>query len=532
MVNAPRNSPHSTGEWPEHWHSAKLLSVSAVTILALWGAYLRLMLNDTSWIDPDEGIYLLISQAPTISDALTEAKQHAHPPLYFLILWALAAFSVDVEFLRSLSVLAGVLSIPASYLLGCSIGNRMTGVGTAAFATFSPALIHLSASLRPYALVFLVLIVAYRWLVTELRRTHSFSSKLAGIACLFIVATWMHFSVLPVVVGCSALVLLNAWLDRSKLRSPTLLLYLSTVGVSCFFLYTLYLEPLPQLKPEFGLAHIYRELYVHDRIEAWLTLPSVCAYLSSLDLAFPLTIMFLFGLLAQLAYRKDKLFCSIALCSALPLFVLAFCRLYPLFGSRHQVTNFPFIIALCADALAVIVSSLFLGRYSKILVIVCILSATLIPESLKATVAKHTRFPEADQLLSKTGALELEHKLNSAGPDVDMVILHSQAAAQLSPFLGRQGDARDYGPSRWNGIMIASVWNWKARYSTEIKGYLENIRDPRSVIIVTGPWNHQLSQMIAEAGVRQLELARFDHLVLNEIATADLVGWLAKIHRD
>jgi uncharacterized membrane protein len=80
-----------------------------------------------------------------------------HPPLYFWLLHYWRLISGDSEFgLRLLSVMFGLLTIAAAYLLGKRINGRFTGLLAALFMTISRFDISWSQEMRMYALAALL----------------------------------------------------------------------------------------------------------------------------------------------------------------------------------------------------------------------------------------------------------------------------------------------------------------------------------------------------------------------------------------
>jgi hypothetical protein len=79
------------------------------------------------------------------------------PPLYYCIAWVWARiFGFGESGLRSLSAVAGVLTVPVAYGAGAKLISRRAGLVVAALATTSPLLIWYSQEARSYELVVLL----------------------------------------------------------------------------------------------------------------------------------------------------------------------------------------------------------------------------------------------------------------------------------------------------------------------------------------------------------------------------------------
>jgi mannosyltransferase len=76
------------------------------------------------------------------------------PPLYYALAWAWTQVAGTGEWgLRSLSALAGVLTIPVAYLVGRELRGRRVGLLAAALVAFNPMLLWYSQEARAYALM-------------------------------------------------------------------------------------------------------------------------------------------------------------------------------------------------------------------------------------------------------------------------------------------------------------------------------------------------------------------------------------------
>lgn len=91
------------------------------------------------------------------------------PPVYYAIAWAWTQLVGTGEFgLRSISAVAGVLTVPVAYLIGVELRGRRAGLWAAALVAVNPMMLWYSQEARAYALVALfgALSVLY-WLRAE-----------------------------------------------------------------------------------------------------------------------------------------------------------------------------------------------------------------------------------------------------------------------------------------------------------------------------------------------------------------------------
>ena len=81
----------------------------------------------------------------------------SNPPLFYVLEWAWMRVIGDGEAgLRSLSALAGVLTVPIAYGIGLRLAGRRAGLATAALVAVNPLLVWFSQEARSYSLVVLL----------------------------------------------------------------------------------------------------------------------------------------------------------------------------------------------------------------------------------------------------------------------------------------------------------------------------------------------------------------------------------------
>lgn len=125
--------------------------------VCLTGLLLRIWNVPDLWINPDEGIYFQTATKASPVDVLKATAAHAHPPLYYLILWVAASVSTDLIWLRLPSLLFGMISIWGIYRLGNHLFSRTTALIMALIWAALPATIISAQTLRPYPLLLALL---------------------------------------------------------------------------------------------------------------------------------------------------------------------------------------------------------------------------------------------------------------------------------------------------------------------------------------------------------------------------------------
>ena len=125
------------------------------------------------------------------------------PPLYYALAWLWTQVTGTGEVgLRSLSALAGVATVPVSYLIGAELRDRAAGVAAAALVAANPMLLWYSQEARAYSLLVLLTSLSLLYFIRALgvsRGGGSRSLTLWGIFSGLALATH-YFAFFPVAV--------------------------------------------------------------------------------------------------------------------------------------------------------------------------------------------------------------------------------------------------------------------------------------------------------------------------------------------
>jgi mannosyltransferase len=88
------------------------------------------------------------------------------PPLYYALAWAWTQVTGTGEWgLRSLSAVAGVVTVPVAYLIAAELRGRRAGLMAAALVAFNPMLLWYSQEARAYSLLVLFSAVSLLWCI-------------------------------------------------------------------------------------------------------------------------------------------------------------------------------------------------------------------------------------------------------------------------------------------------------------------------------------------------------------------------------
>lgn len=142
------------------------MTLAAIAALAaalrLWG-----LTRQGVWYDESVTAWLLRGTPGQLLAALPRSE--STPPLYYLIAWCWThLFGDTAAGLRSLSALAGVATIPASFLAARAMVGRRVASWTALIVAVNPLLVWYSQEARAYSLLVLIAAVSL-WALAAVR---------------------------------------------------------------------------------------------------------------------------------------------------------------------------------------------------------------------------------------------------------------------------------------------------------------------------------------------------------------------------
>jgi mannosyltransferase len=151
-------------------HTLTLLILGVITIA---GMTIRLHGLDARSLWIDEAASVRFATLSWWSFLRTLWDYQGNMAFYYLLLrWWIHLG--DSEFtVRALSMLLGVLTIPAIYFLGARLFDRATGLASAALLSVHSFHVHWSQEARAYALLTLLLVLATCWLISALESNRS-----------------------------------------------------------------------------------------------------------------------------------------------------------------------------------------------------------------------------------------------------------------------------------------------------------------------------------------------------------------------
>jgi mannosyltransferase len=136
-----------------------------LTLFCALGLAIRLLGIAAESFTLDEATSLIIARMPILKIFSYLQKSDVHPPLYFLLLHFWRIGGEGTSFLRLLSALVGVLTIPATYFLGRRLFNQEIALVTSLLVGLAPLHIYYSQITRGYSLLILLTVLSFLFLL-------------------------------------------------------------------------------------------------------------------------------------------------------------------------------------------------------------------------------------------------------------------------------------------------------------------------------------------------------------------------------
>jgi hypothetical protein len=239
-----------------------LVAVGVLTAVAAIVRFVALG-HQSFWIDEAITSNLLAKSLPSMLAALPHSE--SAPPLYYVIAWSWSrVFGSGEAAVRSLSALAGTLTVPFAFAAGRALVSRRTGLFAAALAAVSPLLVWYSQEARAYALFVLLGAISLLLFARALDDPSARTLAWWAVGCSLTLAT--HYFAVFLIAGEAAFSL-----HRHRRRATIL----ATGGIAAV---ALALLPLVAYQAKHASSAWIREVDLRLRVEetfAQLFIPNV-----------------------------------------------------------------------------------------------------------------------------------------------------------------------------------------------------------------------------------------------------------------
>lgn len=327
----------------------------AVGLLVLFGAVLRLVTLGAKDLWFDEAVLFWIASGSAGDVVAQNAAQNSAPPTFALLVAAVARLAgTSEEALRFLPAVAGILSIPATWLLAREYTSNRGALLAAALVAVARSQLQYAQQLREYSIAYLVAVLmtlaVARWLREPSGR------RLVAVAATFAAGILIQYGLALLALALNVVVLLAWWRGRRQGAHPPLagwafaqlpaLLAVAVVWVLA-------------LRAQMAAGGFASDGYLRDAY--FQGTPGSLAQLlvtnthALLEFAFP-SAMLLFalvtiGLLVAARDARTRPAVALLLVPLLVTIAAALFRLYPYLGDRQCIFLLPMVYVATALAL-------------------------------------------------------------------------------------------------------------------------------------------------------------------------------------
>ncbi len=151
MVDAIQSAPVAPAS-DQRKLTGKTIVIALLLILV--GLPFRSELMERFYLDFDESMYFQVAQEPTFKDAWEASRIHTHPPLAFVIYHYWLPLGDSEWILRVPSLLFGCAAAWLGYLWMARVTDRRSALVGLFVLTFAMPVIHVSAQMRSYTMLF------------------------------------------------------------------------------------------------------------------------------------------------------------------------------------------------------------------------------------------------------------------------------------------------------------------------------------------------------------------------------------------
>jgi len=419
------------------------------------GFLIRIAVARNTPLSGDEALNFQLANRPRLLDVYGASLTNAHPPLFFFLLRFWLLLGNSELFLRLLPVIFGTIFLWVFYRWASGLFGGFAGSIALILLSFSPSLVTLSAQVRGYTLL-LLLIAASLFVLEKAIDSHS-AGRMAISAALLCLAILTHYSAFFVALTLFAYVLIRQKDGRfpARLRKAWVGSQLG-VGVLLVFLVITHVARLrgSELEHEAITRMLRTEYFQTDQDRPLQFLIRQTAAVFRALCGSPAR-----GLLASLLAAAGVIWLWRKRQPSTLLMVLPFCLnagaalmdIYPYGGARQSA----YLVVFASTAIGAGLASLLSGSRRAQVLLIAILATETITAAVSAVPAD--------------GAVQMEAAFDSlriAAPPGSLLFVDDRAFTVLDYYLGRNSwSARRPGLQRFwessvGGYRVIGSWIW------------------------------------------------------------------------
>lgn len=353
------------GSFIEKWLNNNLTGIALVVVAAGLGS--RLWAASGRYLNPDEALHYMVINQPSAFLAYKASLQEAHPPLLYLLLYFWHFLGRSELMLRLPSVLAGAAFCWFTFKwMGLFFGRRASLIGVV-IATFSPAMINLSAELRQYALLLFCMAAALYFLGRGLQENSS--RDIWCFSVFLYLAILSHYSAVffAITIGVYVIVRIAGSPTPRRLISAWLVGQLGAVAIYGFLYWTQVSKATSNIQYwEIPFSQYYFHwqngdgdlfFFLKENTSKIIVYLFKQEYVSQAMLGFIIAGVVLLFIRGLVPPRGRPRSCHLGILVTLPFLAAwgaSIAGVYPYIGSRHTIFLAPFAIAAASYLLAAV----------------------------------------------------------------------------------------------------------------------------------------------------------------------------------
>lgn len=160
-----------------------LKSVLLAVLIILAGLPFRFELARRLYLDFDEAMYFQAASEPTLAGSWEASRTYTHPPLAFVMYHEWLGIGNSEWLLRLPSILLGAVATWIAYLWLARVTDRRAALVGVFVMTFALPVLHVSAQMRSYTLLF-VFVFGALWFNERFREAQKLRHLAGEIGCL------------------------------------------------------------------------------------------------------------------------------------------------------------------------------------------------------------------------------------------------------------------------------------------------------------------------------------------------------------
>lgn len=341
-------------------------SLLIILVLTMFGAFLRLyhIAYKSLWLD--EAVLFWISQGSLADIVAANAIHNSAPPLFPLLVNFLSRIGQSEATLRSLSLLAGVASIPVMYCLARQFLSRESAYLPTLLVALSVTQIKYSQQVREYSTAFLCSLLILLTLC-EYRRNPRLTNSVL-LLLIWVVSMFVQYGLALLMFGLSLGMLFNLAM-RTKNRSQRdvtrqllqwgiIQIPLLGSAVAVYFLSLKYELRLGGFGASPTSNYLRDSYWIHSQ-DAIDSITSLCRLIVNKTYAlfdfsypYPFLLLFFVSLGIYWMFRtRQRLLITMLITPWLITLILACSKLYPYSGVRQNIYLVPMIYIMAGSGL-------------------------------------------------------------------------------------------------------------------------------------------------------------------------------------